>query len=94
MSDFVLFVIYLISYYKKNQSISEVARHLLRCLDGEVLLRDNYEIIMRIIISESKIRNLNLYDCLTSITNDEYLQPDLFNVEYEYDKLSEYNKII
>lgn len=81
MFNFVLFCIHIISFFKKEEDLVSVANHLLNCLDGNILLRDHYEIIMRIIIFEAQNRNLNLYECLSIIKNDEYLQPDVFIYE-------------
>lgn len=91
MSEFVRFVIYLISFFKKSETVKDNCKVLIECLDGVRLLRDEYEIMMRIIIFEAGHRGFSVREVLYQIINDEFLNPDIYSVTINADELLQLN---
>lgn len=87
--EFFTFCINIITFFKKEGLNSEVAKHLIRCLDAEVLLRDEYEIILRILINESNCRDLNLRDYLLFVRDNVALRPELININIDCNDITE-----
>lgn len=87
--EFFTFCINIITFFKKEGLNSEVADHLIKCLDAEVLLRNEYEVILRILINESNCRDLNLKDYLLVIKENVALRPEIINVSVDCNDITE-----
>lgn len=77
-NEFLRFCIVIIQFFKKNDTLDYCANHLLKCLNGEILLRGQYEKMLRVIILEGKNRDENIINYL------EYIREiQVPNIEYK-----------
>ncbi len=72
---------YLIIGFFSRKGFLETATELQSCMDCTMLLRDENEIIYRILLREAEARNLRLYDYLSIIKDDQSIAPQIVEIE-------------
>ena len=76
------------SFFQRQKDIFKTSEHLLKCLNSECLLRDEYEVILRILLIEAKARNLDIRHYLTLIC-DYYAPSELIEIPVDVNDLQD-----
>lgn len=80
--EFLRFCYLIIGFFSQSKkTFVEIAAELQSCMDCTMLLRDENEIIYRILLREAEARNLKLYDYLSIIKDDQSITPQIVEIE-------------
>lgn len=85
--DFLKLCLCIISLYKGKNTTKEVCEHLIKCLNFECLVRDNFEVILRILLREACDRKIELAEYLNNILKDKDLLPEIHDFIIKGDEL-------